>query len=80
MPGYECIRYMFIWFWKAGKAAVLAQGAHLLTASGEYFMGITLVPYIKYKTVNFKIIYAMERNRQLMDEAIRYGKDFYRNR
>lgn len=23
---------------------------------------------------------AMERNRQLMDEAIRYGKDFYRNR
>ena len=65
VPGNECVVYALIWLRESGNAAVLPQGRHLLPASGEHLVQITLVSHIKDQSVPAGIKHPMDGHGEL---------------
>lgn len=56
--------FAFAAFGKATQAFVLAVAGKNITATGEYFMAISLMAYVPYQLVVRRIVYVMQCHRQ----------------
>ena len=71
MAGAKGIMLTFTALGEAGKAAVLTQRRELFPASGDNFMDIGLMTYVKNQLILRRIEYLVQGQRQLYHAQVR---------
>ena len=65
MPGAKGIVFALIALRESGNASRFAQACHRFATTGQYFVRISLVAYIPYQAVIWRVVDVMQRDRQL---------------